>query len=88
MIWLQIMQQNVDEFNLAIYSSIVPGLVNYLGRINIPATHRSEKEIKLITSCINGQVVSGVIPNLASPSFDEENGKYYSLETVRAVIVF
>ena len=67
------MQENIDEFNLAIYASIVPGLVNYMARINIRATHRTEKEIKLITSCINGQIVSG-IQNLTSPSFDEENG--------------
>lgn len=70
------MQENIDEFNLAIYASIVPGLVNYMARINIPATHRSEKEIKQITSLINGQNMSG-IQNLSSPSFDEENGKIF-----------
>ena len=75
------MQENIDEFNLAIYASIVPGLVNYMARINIPATHRSEKEIKQITSFINGQNMSG-IQNLASPSFDEESGKFFqSLST-------
>ena len=75
------MQDNIDEFNLAIYASIVPGLANYMARINIPATHRTEKEIKQITSFINGQNLGG-IQNLSSPSFDEENCTYLCFNLV------
>eukprot|EP00111_Clytia_hemisphaerica_P001577 TCONS_00004492-protein len=71
MIWLQVMQENIDEFNLAIYASIVPGLANYMARINIPATYRSDKDIKFITSCINGHVNPGS-PSLFSVSIEED----------------
>ena len=61
------MQDNIDEFNLVIYASIVPGLASPLSKIKLAATYQSEKEIKCIISCINGQQVQS--------SIEDENSK-------------
>lgn len=55
MLWLQIMQDNMDEFNLVVYASIVPGLQSPISKINVISTHRSEKEIEYIISSLNGE---------------------------------
>jgi len=74
------MQDNIDEFNLAIYASIVPGLASPINRIKLAATYQSEKEIKYMISCINGQP--------GQSSIEDENSKPILLVYFRENIVF
>ena len=75
MLWLQIMQENIDEFNLAVYASIVPGFASPIDKINVSSTYRQPKAIEYIISCVSGQ---GNSQGLFNASLENENGKYFA----------
>lgn len=69
MLWLQILQSNVDELNLAVYGSIIPTFPSPISKIDIPSTYRSPKVLDYLISCINGQ---GYNPGLFNVSLESE----------------
>ena len=75
------MQDNIDEFNLAVYASIVPGLPSVLKKIHVPSTHRTEKEIEYIIACLKGEGNT----NSFTTMLEDENGEKvlrFSLHTM------
>lgn len=71
MLWLQIMQENIDEFNLAVYASIVPGFQSPISKINVELTYRPAKSLEYIISCVSGQ---GNSQGMFNSSLENENG--------------
>lgn len=65
------MQENIDEFNLAVYASIVPGLQSPMGKLNVEQTYRPAKSLEYIISCISGH---GTSQGMFSLSLENENG--------------
>lgn len=49
------MQERVDEFNLAIYGSLLPGYPLPIDKIDVKETHRDKKCVEFAMSCVNGR---------------------------------
>eukprot|EP00795_Rhopilema_esculentum_P002762 gene2762-982_t len=54
LLWLQDLQENVDELGLLVYGSIIPGFPNPLNKINASKIYRPQKFIESVYSCMSG----------------------------------
>ena len=74
MLWLHDLQENVDELNLLVYGSIIPGFPGPVHKIDVSRVNRTRSVIDRLPVCISG---TGYVPLTSSqsiPGLDAETG--------------
>ena len=54
LLWLQDLQENIDELGLLVYGSIIPGFPDPVGKIDRSKIYRPQNFIDSIYPCISG----------------------------------
>ena len=54
LLWLQDLQENIDELGLLVYGSIIPGFPNPIDKIDCSKIYRPQKYTDSIYPCISG----------------------------------
>ena len=87
LLWLQDLQENVDELGLLVYGSIIPGFPNPLSKVNASKIYRPQKFIESVYSCISGTGYTTVTSSQYLSYLEIDSGIYAALKMANCVCI-